>query len=136
MICNGTVRDFLTRKIVKQECIPVGCVPSAAVAVSARRGACCQWGACCRGGGCLVPGCAWSRGGGGLPAPRGGIPACTEADPPVDRMTDRCKIKVKIKVISVEVENVNVKIKNRGQMIFKISRRLHQVYHFYLLKKR
>ena len=71
----------------KQECIPVGCVPSATVAVV--------------GGGCLVPGgsgpggClvlggsgpwgvgAWSRG--------GGIPACTEADPPhpVNRMTGR-----------------------------------------------
>ena len=30
-------------------------------------------------GGCLLPG----RG--------GGIPTCTEADPPVNRMTDRCK---------------------------------------------
>ena len=27
---------------------------------------------------------------GGL-LPGGGIPACTEADPPVNRMTDRCK---------------------------------------------
>ena len=34
--------------------------------------------------GCLLPG-------GGGPAPGGGIPACTEADPPVNRMTDRCK---------------------------------------------
>ena len=45
-------------------------------------------------GGCLVPG---GSGQGGVPGPRGvtgpggGIPACTEADPPVDRMTDRCK---------------------------------------------
>ena len=29
---------------------------------------------------------------GGVSAPGGGIPACTEADtPPVNRMTDRCK---------------------------------------------
>ena len=57
-------------------------------------------------GGCLVPwGClhqggAWSWGGawsGGVPAPGGACfggmwyPACTEADPPVNRMTDRCK---------------------------------------------
>ena len=43
---------------------------------------------------------AWSGGGGRMPGPwggacygEGGIPACTEADPPplVNRMTDRCK---------------------------------------------
>ena len=42
--------------------------------------------------GCLLPGGAWSW---GVPGPGGlgggGIPACTEADPPVNRMTDRCK---------------------------------------------
>ena len=57
---------------VKQECIPVGCVPSATVAV-------CWGGVPDPGGG----GCAWS---GGVPGATGvGIPACTEADPPVDR---------------------------------------------------
>ena len=65
---------------LKQECIPVGCVPSATVAVS--------WGSAWSGGclvlgvpglgGCLVRGCLV----------QGGVPACTEADPPMDRQTD------------------------------------------------
>ena len=57
----------------KQECIPVGCVPSATVAV-------CYGGVPAPWGGCLIPR--------GVPAPvlgvsgpvGGGIPACTEAD--------------------------------------------------------
>ena len=44
----------------------------------------CSWGVCLVWGG-LVQG----EGGGLLWG--GGIPACTEADPPVNRMTDRCK---------------------------------------------
>ena len=36
----------------------------------------------------LVWGGVCSRGGGSL-VPGGGIPACTDADPPVNRMTDR-----------------------------------------------
>ena len=56
---------------LNQECIPVGFVPSSAVAV-------------CWEGGCLLPGGACSQR--GLPL-GGGIPACTEADPPVDRQT-------------------------------------------------
>ena len=36
------------------------------------------------GGGCLLPGGVSATGG-------VGIPACTETDPPVNRMTDRCK---------------------------------------------
>ena len=75
----------------QQECIPVGCVPSATVTVCWR--------------GCLVRGGAWSQGEclvpGGLPpggvpgpggclswggsAPWGGIPACTEADSPCEQ---------------------------------------------------
>ena len=54
----------------EQECIPVGCVPAP------------HWpyaGVCSRGMGVC------SRGGGE------GIPACTEADPPVNRMTNRSK---------------------------------------------
>ena len=35
---------------------------------------------------CLLPGGLLRGGGAGL---EGGIPACTEADPPVNRMTDR-----------------------------------------------
>ena len=53
-------------KLLQQESIPVGCVPSAAVAV-------------CWGGGCLSGGSV--RGGGCLP--RGCIPACTETDTPL-----------------------------------------------------
>ena len=55
----------------QQECIPVGCVPSAAAAVS--RG----WG---------VPGpegCTWSQGGGDVPGPGGplpGTPPCEQND--------------------------------------------------------
>ena len=75
---------------LKQECIPVGYVPSAAVAV---------W----RGGrylclgvylalGVPVGGCTWPQGGylprGDVPGP-GGVP--TQVLPPVNRMTDRCK---------------------------------------------
>ena len=47
--------------------------------------------------GLLAGGGAWSVGGGGVSALEGclvlggGIPACTETDPPVNRMTDRCK---------------------------------------------
>ena len=44
------------------------------------------WGCMPGPGGCL-PG----PGLGGCPPGLGGIPACTEADPPVNRMTDRCK---------------------------------------------
>ena len=66
--------------LVRQECIPVGCVPSAAAAI-------------CRGGGCVCfPGGLCFQGvlpRGDVCASRGcGIPACTEADtPPVDRHT-------------------------------------------------
>ena len=80
--------------LTKQECIPVGCVPSAAMAVfggvSLPRGVSARGGVCSRGG-CLLlgvvsaPGRIWSGGS----APRGvsalggcGIPACTEADTP------------------------------------------------------
>ena len=45
----------------------------------------CMVGGCMVLGGWCMVGDAWSRGG-------GGIPACTEANPPpVNRMTDRCK---------------------------------------------
>ena len=48
----------------------------------------CAWSWGCFGleGGCLVWGGCLAWGGGG-----GGIPACTEAEPPVNRMTNRCK---------------------------------------------
>ena len=41
------------------------------------------WGVCSQGGVC-----SW---GWGVSAPGGLLPACTEADPPVDRMTHMCK---------------------------------------------
>ena len=67
-------------------------------------GGCLLLGGVCSGGGvcsqgCLLPGGGSASGGvGGRSAPGrgvcpwgGGIPTCTEADPPVNRMTDRCK---------------------------------------------
>ena len=65
------------KKVGKQECIPVGCVPSATVAVSVvgggllRGGGCLLWGDACSGGclllegGCLLPG-GGSAGGTGV----------------------------------------------------------------------
>ena len=53
---------------------------SATRGVSATRGCQLPRGGVCYQGGCLLPG-----------GPEGCIPACTEADPPVNRMTDRCK---------------------------------------------
>ena len=77
----------------KQECIPVGCVPSAAVAI-------------CWGGGCLPGGVSAQRGclprggvcpgvclPGGVSAQGAGVSAgvCLADTPPVDRMTDPCE---------------------------------------------
>ena len=88
----------------KQQCILVGCVPSATVAVCwGEGGACSRAEVSAPGAGVPVPrGCLLRGGWGcllwGVPAPGGsapgwgcGISACTEPDPPVDRMTDRCK---------------------------------------------
>ena len=66
-----------------QECIPVGCVPSAAVAVCwggvSARG--CLPGGCLPGGVCLEGVCP------------GGLPKCMlgYTPPPVNRMTDVCE---------------------------------------------
>ena len=82
-----------TTKILQQECIPVECVPSAAVAFSRGR-VVCLGGVCPRG--CLPRGClpkGVSASGGAclgecllreMSAQRG----CT---PPMDRMTDACE---------------------------------------------
>ena len=86
----------------EKECIAVGCVPSAAVAASAHGGVggvpapgwvpglggcvCSFGGYLLRGRGVPAPGGMPAHGGcllGGVPAWRGGIPACTEADPPL-----------------------------------------------------
>ena len=79
-----------------QECIPVGCVPSEASAVSVGGGVL-PGGGVCFPGGCASRGCAsWGCLPGvcvvrGVPPwlGDGGIPACSEADPPpaVDRHT-------------------------------------------------
>ena len=73
----------------KQECIPVGCVPYATVAVCWEGVGVCSGEVCSRG--VPAPGGEVGMGvsaPGGVPAPRGAvIPACTEADPPVDRQT-------------------------------------------------
>ena len=115
---------------LKEECIPVGCVPAARrlyAGVCFRGGVCsggvCSGGVCSGGsasgesapGGVSAPVGVLSRGGSapwgscclGVSAPRGllqggvwsqgGVcwggwyPACTEADPPVNRMTNRYK---------------------------------------------
>ena len=95
----------------QQECIPVGCVPSAAVAVSAPggRGVSSPAGGVWSGvvgvlllGGvsasrrCLLPGGVCSRGGGLLPGGHllrgGGVSQHAPRQTlPVNRMTDRCK---------------------------------------------
>ena len=71
---------FMQKTWPKQECIPVGCVPSATIAVCCRRGVCSWGGTWCGGvpgpGGYLVregwyPSIHWGR------------------PPPVNRMTDR-----------------------------------------------
>ena len=105
---------FERKKFFKQECIPVGCVPSATEAVWWEGGGVCSRGSLLPGGvcsgGCLLRGSLLQGGmcllpggsalGGclfwGVSPPGGGggsILACTEADtpPPVDRMTDTCK---------------------------------------------
>ena len=64
---------------------PTGCMVPGGCAWSS--GVCMVPGGCTVPGGCMVLGGlgAWYRDGGG------GIPACTKADPPVNRMTNRCK---------------------------------------------
>ena len=63
---------------IKQECIPVGCVPSAAVAVFTPvcQSFCSQGGGCLPGGGLSAQGGVSARG----CLPRGYIPVCTGAD--------------------------------------------------------
>ena len=99
----GGAYMLVDAKYIKQECIPVGCVPAARRPYA---GVCFPGGSAWSGGVSAWSGgvSAWSQGGllgpgglGGLPGPRGvvsglggsGIPACTQADtlPPVDRHT-------------------------------------------------
>ena len=69
-------RNNCTQQIaLKQECIPVGCVPSAMAAVSGGVGA--SRGGASRGG--VLPGGVVSQ------------HALRQTPPPVNRMTDRCK---------------------------------------------
>ena len=58
----------------EEECIPVGCVPPA----------CWPHLPACTASGVSAPGGVPAPGG-GVSAPGGDIPACTGADPPVDR---------------------------------------------------
>ena len=93
--------------LFSQECIPVGCVPSAAVTVSRGGGVSDPGGGLLMGGclfrgvsvlgGCLLLGVSSSGGrcllpGGCLLCGGCGIPACTEADTPIPHplWTDRC----------------------------------------------
>ena len=112
------IRHFaVEQKQTRQECIPVGCVPSAAVAVC-WEGGICPRGVCPGGGVCLprgwcLPGRGVSAQGEGCVCPGGGMSAqgvvsageggclprgvylprgCLADTPhPVNRMTDRCK---------------------------------------------
>ena len=72
--------------IDKQVCIPIGCVPPAGCpylpAYTAPGGVYSR--------GCLLRGKGGVCSQGGV-CSRGGIPACTEADTPVNRITDTCK---------------------------------------------
>ena len=71
----------------KQECIPVGCIPAAHRPYAEV----CFLAGCLVQGGLLLGGCLLWGGGGVVCSQGGGIPACIEADPPVNRMTNRCK---------------------------------------------
>ena len=80
---------MLTRIFFKQDCIPVGCVTSAAVAVScgclpggvSAQGGVCPGGVSAQGGVCL--GCVSAQ---GCVSAWGGV-----CQTPLNRMTDRCK---------------------------------------------
>ena len=79
-----------SKKKFKQECIPVGCVPSAAVAVL-REGGVCPGGVVYPGG--VIRGCLprWvCQGGVCLEACLLGVGGCTPP-PPMNRITDMCK---------------------------------------------
>ena len=92
VVCDWSVSD---KRIYRQECIPVGCIPSAAVAVFWRGvysgGVVCSWGWVCSGGECLLWGWGVCFGGGLL---RGGgwwwYPSMHWGRPPRGQ-TDRCK---------------------------------------------
>ena len=83
---NEVIDKQISRLVTKlsQECIPVGCVPSAAVAVSGGRGVCPEggWGVCPGGGG-VCPG--------GLSGWGGCLARGCTASLPVERMTDACE---------------------------------------------
>ena len=91
---NAASINVHTQKYLKQECIPVGCVPAARRLYAGvcfpgggvcSRGGVCLGGSAPRGRGCLLPGgiCSGGPAPGGVCSRGGGIPACTEADPPL-----------------------------------------------------
>ena len=96
------IENHLFNCSTEQECIPVGCIPSAAVAIcwggclprglSARGGVCPGGGGVCPGGICPGRGCL-SRGVSPVGVCPGGVYPSMHwgRHPPVDRMTDRCK---------------------------------------------
>ena len=95
------LNKFLQKSSGKQECIPVKCVPSAAVAVCLGGGGCLPRGGCLPGmsggvclsvGGCLPIGRVYQFAGsacGGV-CPRGGVCLGGVHLPPVDRILDTC----------------------------------------------
>ena len=93
--CSTSMTSHYKRahRFSKQECIPVGCVPSATVAV-------CWGGACSRGGGSAPGGCACSGGGvcscslgGGFWSRGVGVVSqhALRQNPPPHGQTDTCK---------------------------------------------
>ena len=79
---NFKIKNFSFNQVMQlkyqQECIPVGCVPSAAVAVCGGGGeGVCPGGCVCPGEGCVCPGVCLPRG----CLPRAGVtPPCEQND--------------------------------------------------------
>ena len=109
--CSGRYA-FYWNAFLLQVCIPVGWVPSAAVAMSIP--ACTGQGGVCPGG-CL-PGEVSAQ---GWCLPGGCFPACTEADNPLwtEWLTDRCK-NITFPLLRLRKVNITIKLFLSKQMGF------------------
>ena len=77
MVSVAREKDLCPPKVILKDCIPVGCIPPACWPYLPA---------------CTVQGGAWSPGGRLLPG--GGIPACTEADPPCEQNSWHTLLKI------------------------------------------